>query len=91
MSSILQEKSISLAQAAKIIPGRPHVNTIIRWSESGYRGHVLKTFKVGGKRLTTVAEIEAFVDLLISLDTKSVRPVSSAHAEAERRLDALGI
>lgn len=91
MSSILKEQSLSLAEAAKLIPGRPHVNTVIRWSETGYRSHVLKTFRVGGKRLTTVAEIEAFVDLLIGLDTKSVRPVSSAHAEAERRLDELGV
>ncbi len=91
MYHVLQEQSLSPAEAAKIIPGRPHRNTIQRWMTRGYDGVVLRSFRLGGKRFTTVEAVEEFVAALSAKDTLGRKPVSSAHSEAEAELDRLGV
>ena len=53
--------SLTLAQAARVIPGRPHVATVYRWVRSGTRGVLLESFVRGGRRFTTPAAIENFI------------------------------
>jgi hypothetical protein len=51
---------ITLAQATKLIPGRPHVATAWRWGTHGVRGVKLQTIRSGSKVLTTPAWVEEF-------------------------------
>ncbi len=53
--------ALSLSEAAKAIPGRPHVSTLWRWATRGVRGVRLRTFVIGGRRFTDVAAIEEFI------------------------------
>ena len=53
--------TLTLAQAAQLIPHRPGVNTLWRWSAKGLNGVKLKTFKVGRSRCTTAAMLAEFV------------------------------
>ena len=60
MIDAFTEELLSLSQAAKIIPGRPHVLTVHRWSRKGLRGVRLETVVIGGKRFTTTAALNRF-------------------------------
>jgi Protein of unknown function (DUF1580) len=50
---LLNESLISLVEAALQTPGRPHVSTVWRWATRGFRGIVLETITVAGKRFTS--------------------------------------
>lgn len=47
------DERITLTQAARETPGRPHLSTIHRWRLRGVRGVRLRTELVGGRRFTT--------------------------------------
>lgn len=55
------ETVLSLTEAAKIAPGRPHLATIWRWCQRGVRGVKLETIVVGGRRFTTTEALERFI------------------------------
>jgi hypothetical protein len=59
--SILDESTLSLGEATKIIPGSPHISTVWRWTRRGVRGVLLETFSVGGKRFTSVEAVRRFL------------------------------
>ena len=65
LSASLQD-AITLSQAADFLPGRPHAATVWRWATSGVHGIRLQTWNVGGRRFTTVAALEAFLQALNS-------------------------
>jgi hypothetical protein len=44
---------LSLSQAARELPGRPHISTLHRWRQRGVSGVKLQTCVVGGRRYTT--------------------------------------
>ncbi len=50
LSALLAEELLSLAQAAHLLLGPPHVNTLWRWATRGVRGIRLRTVMVGGCR-----------------------------------------
>jgi hypothetical protein len=85
---------ITLAQAAKLIPGRSgeglSVCTLWRWATRGIRGHVLLTQLIGGTRYTTVAAIQNFIAA-----TNSARSTAAVDAsvddESERKLKSAGV
>ena len=52
---------ITLTQLAKQLPERPHPSTCARWATRGIRGIRLKTYLVGGRRCTTLADFSAWV------------------------------
>jgi len=52
---------LSLCQAAKIMPGRPSIVSLWRWSTVGVRGAKLETWYCGGRRFTTKNAIAAFI------------------------------
>ena len=60
------KKAVSLAEyvrlkiACQLLPNRPHVATLYRWSR-GIRGVRLNTVMIGGQRFTSLADIEEFV------------------------------
>ena len=56
----LNESLISFAEAAKRLPGRPHVNSLHRWRLRGVRGVRLESVLIGGKRFTSVEALQRF-------------------------------
>ena len=91
-ASILQAKYLSPTEASKIIPGRPHKNTVRRWMSKGYDGVILPSFRIAGRRFTTQESVEEFVSTLMGKDSiGDQRPTSTAHVESENRLGELGV
>jgi len=83
-----------LTQAPKRIPGRPHINTVRRWSTVGCGGVVLKTWRYGNTIVTTDAAIADFRNACTAQKQSSAAPTAAptdAQARAERRLDEMGV
>ena len=80
------KNAIALADAAKIIPTRPPIGLIHRWSSRGVRGIRLRTWLVGGKRVTTPAAVEAFLQALNS----EVPTASTDHCDEIRSAKQAG-
>ena len=57
----LKEKLLSVNEAAKVIPGRPHLSTVWRWISYGVGGVRLETVQIGGRRYTSFEAIERFI------------------------------
>ena len=93
MSSVLEQELISLKQACKIIPTRPHVATIWRWVERGCRGHKLESWLVGGQRFTSTAALETFFAKINgkSQTTSTAKQREKAISQAEKELADLGL
>lgn len=58
--NISTETLLSLNEAAKESPGRPHLSTLHRWRLRGVRGVKLETCLVGGRRFTSREALERF-------------------------------
>ena len=54
------ETLLSFSQAAKVLPGRPHLSTLHRWRLRGIRGVKLETVLIGGRRFTSCEALERF-------------------------------
>jgi len=57
---IEHEALLTLSQAAKHYPSRPHVSTLHRWRRHGVRGVRLETCLLGGKRFTSIEALSRF-------------------------------
>ena len=53
---------IPIAEAAKRLPGRPHVSTLHRWSQRGCKGVKLQITRVGSRIFTTEEALQRFID-----------------------------
>jgi len=88
---------LSITQAASRIPGRPHVATVHRWVHSGLQGVRLDSWKVGGKRFTSIEAIERFIAATTalsngdSLQPRTRRVQEQAVSRAERIAQDHGI
>jgi hypothetical protein len=88
------------AQAARdLIPGRPSVQTVMRWILSGIQGPngdrlKLASFKVAGRRYVTREGVAEFIAASNSDDETQRKPsateIARRSAEAGRALEALG-
>ncbi len=85
-ASIIYEDLITLKDACKLLPGRPHQNTPRRWASSGVGGAVLKSLKVGGRRCTTIHWLNEFLAEINGGKQRNIK-----HLEAEVKLDAMDI
>jgi hypothetical protein len=56
----LDETLVTLAQAARMLPGRPHISTLWRWYRRGVGGIKLETILVGGRRFTSAEALSRF-------------------------------
>lgn len=90
-TSIADEEFITLKEACKRVPGRVHVNTIRRWMDRGFNGVILKSWRCGNRRLTSVAAIDAFMAATTGIRNANPHSTSSAHQRAESTLDAMGV
>lgn len=88
MSIQLNEEFLSLAQAPRHIPGRPHVSTVWRWVNQGVRGHRLEAVAVGGRVFTTRQAIERFLDALNCARSKPPQPERPVGPVRQRQIAA---
>lgn len=58
---LLTEDVISVSQAAREIPGRPHFSTVWRWANRGIGGTKLATVNVGGRIFTSRQAVNRFL------------------------------
>jgi hypothetical protein len=92
MFDLFEEDLISLAEAGRALPGRPHVSTLWRWVTHGIGPERtrLETVSVGGRRYTSRQALRRFVAVRSDCDGKSERGVSarreSEAVDAQNRL-----
>lgn len=58
MIDIENDNLLTLRQATKKVPGKPHISTVYRWTAN----KKLDSIKVGGKRFTSVQAIRLFIE-----------------------------
>ncbi len=85
---LLTEKMLSLKDATKYIPTRPHIATVWRWATRGTRGVKLETILVGSQRFTTKEAIGRFLDRLNGSPVCVAQERASELAEVDRELDS---
>lgn len=93
----LSEDLISLIEASKILPGRPHISTLFRLaSPRGLRGVRLETLLVGGRRWTSRQALARFVAASTAAgearrsNIKPAAPAASQDPEVDHALDQAG-
>ena len=95
MIDFSKEHAVSFAEAARLLPGRPHIATLWRWHSRGVRGVRLETIVIGGRRFTTTESLQRFADRLTNPNQRAPDVSPGAHAlavkQAEKILDAAGI
>ena len=97
MTQFQNGKLITLAEAAKGLPGRPHISTLHRWRTRGVAGIKLRTLKVGGRRVVEVAELHRFIEATAAAADGKPAPVRTTKTRqraieaAEKELDRVGI
>lgn len=97
MIDISNEDLLTLSEAAKLLPGHPHLSTIHRWRLRGARGVRLETVVIGGRRYTSQSALEEFVAKTTAASDGSSVSIqhcgsrANAIAQAEKELSADGI
>ncbi len=94
MIDIQTERLVTLAEATRILPGRPSISTLWRWRHKGVGGRRLETVRIGGKRFTSREAIARFARQDGDAPTSAGRSTSDrekAIRAAERELSAEGV
>lgn len=66
-----REAKLTLTQAAKRSPGRPHASTVWRWCRAGLNGVRLEYVRFGRRIFTSAEALERFVEALAKTDERS--------------------
>lgn len=83
---ISMETLLSLADAAKTLPGRPHISTLHRWRLRGIRNIKLETVLIGGRRCTSHEALARFVGRTTAAASGEALPTRTpAHRERDLR------
>ena len=77
---------VTLAEAAKLAPGRPSANAVWRWARKGVKSRAggrvyLRHIRAGGRVLTTAAWIEQFAHALAEADAEHFNKNSGRNHE----------
>jgi hypothetical protein len=97
MIDVEHEKTITLAEATKRLPGNPNISTLWRWRLHGVRGIKLETILSGGKRYTSIEALRRFQErVTAAADGEPVRSETPRQREraidrAEKRATELGV
>lgn len=96
MSLPLTESLLTLSEAARELPNRPHLATLFRWVNPGCRGVRLEVVKLGGKTLTSREALQRFADRLSGGEPAPMSPKQQADrtarvAKARAELRARGV
>ncbi len=79
-------KFLTIAAAIEQMTGkRPHPVTCWRWSKKGIAGVKLQTWRVGGRRLTTLQAVQEFIEASTRASVK-VAPQSFVSAKLRKEL-----
>jgi hypothetical protein len=79
---------ITLRDAAKLVPGRPHVSTLVRWSRGLKCGRRLVLVKIGGRLFTSRKLLREFLAMPTNDPIAVVRTeVSRNRQEQLARID----
>ena len=97
VDDILTEDPVTLTEATRIFPGRPHASSIWRWYKHGCAGVKLETYCAGGRRFTTRESITRFIQRVtaardgVATEATPSRRRQREIEKAERELDEVGI
>ena len=80
MIDLENETMLTLGEASKRLPGRPHLSTLARWARGMKDGRRLRTVKIGGRVFTSIESLQEFVA------SKDSRAVASEVSAARRRM-----
>lgn len=58
----LPDDWLTIRQVSDLLPGRPHVGTITRWTQKPIRGQILPSTICGGKRLIKRSDLQSFME-----------------------------
>jgi hypothetical protein len=86
MKQVQNQQLLTLRQASKQIPSRPHVATLWRWVNKGCRGIRLESWLIGGLRYTSEEAIEKFFAQTNSKPVTSTAGRQKEIAAAEQAL-----
>ena len=87
----------SFNEAAKLLPGRPHISTWHRWRTRGVHGVKLATVKIGGRRMVAADELQRFIEGVTAAADGQSTPVRTSRQRqqsieaAERELAREGV
>ena len=91
-NAILSQHNLTLVEATKLFPSKPHINSLRRWSRKGLCGVKLRTFRSGRRICTSREAVEEFISKVSGqFDGSDQQPVSGSHQAAERELDSMGV
>jgi hypothetical protein len=97
MIDFTNEDLLLFVEAARSLPGRPHISTLHRWRLRGVRGVRLESVLIGGRRYTSLQALELFFAATTAAADGEVAPVRTAKERkraierAENELLAAGI
>ena len=88
MIDLDNETAIPIREAPRHFPGRPNVSTVYRWILQ--HTNPLETFKVGGRRFTTIEACRRFIERAnepkaITMSAKRKREIDAANRELDER------
>lgn len=91
-----ERKFLSMTDAAKVLPIRPHVCTIWRWCRKGIQARNgeyirLRHFRVGGRMFTTKEDLYEFFEKVAVADTEYFARAAAdslAALEAKKRVES---
>jgi hypothetical protein len=83
-----RDQYLSLAQAAALLPGRPHISTLHRWRTRGVRGVRLSTILIGGQRRVALTELHRFIETVTELANHGTTTVSLSQGRRRSRESA---
>ncbi len=82
------ESYLTLREAARYFPTRPHLATVWRWAAKGVKGVRLETVVVGGQRFTTAEACDRFIAQLNGAKVLTMPTRAKQLAAVDRDLDA---
>lgn len=77
-STTSAKEYLPLSKAVRRVTGTsPHISTLLRWCTVGARGRTLGHVLIGGRKMTTIEDVQAFIQVI---DAKSM---SNHHANLD--------
>ena len=64
-----------------------HISTVVRWTQRGVRGRVLRSYLMGGQRYIDREDVLAFLDAINGFDVSDTASASPSRADEKRRVD----
>jgi hypothetical protein len=99
-ATLADEKPLTLAEAARLLPKRPNPATLWRWRTRGVRGVKLQTVLIGGRRYCYPSAMRQFIAAVTAAasgkpDGAAAEPETETKrqrsAEMSRRLRQAGL